>query len=179
MASRDLLGLALLVPSLTCAGMAADFGPGEAAGRSHVEHADFKVVVWYRRDDALGTFKYQVYDVRKGEYTPAVETWSREVRTKYPAYIVLVRDVDLSREKGETESLKVGSVIKRDLGVAAGLAGIVIGQGPRIGTGPLPSRPSQGPRRNLMPGSLIGNRDYLNPAPMSFPVPVPYPHLPR
>jgi hypothetical protein len=27
---------------------------------------DYKVVVWYRRDRPLETFKYEVYDVRKG-----------------------------------------------------------------------------------------------------------------
>ncbi|MGZ3415554.1 MAG: hypothetical protein ACXVAT_17180, partial [Isosphaeraceae bacterium] len=72
-------------------------------------HTDFKVVVWYRRDRPLDTFKYQVYDVRKGQYTPAVDAWIQLLRTKYPAYDVTIREVDLAREQGETESLKVGS----------------------------------------------------------------------
>ena len=47
------------------------------------EHADFKVVIWYRRDRPLDTFKYQVYDLRKGQYTPAVDAWVQLMRTKY------------------------------------------------------------------------------------------------
>ena len=57
----------------------------------------------------------KVYDVRKGQYTPAVDAWIRALRTKYPAYDITSREVDLAREQGETESLKVGSVIKREL----------------------------------------------------------------
>ena len=72
-------------------------------------------MVWYRRDGPLDTFKYQVYDVRKGQYTPAVDVWIQLLRTKYPAYDVMIREVDLTREQGETESLKVGSVVKREL----------------------------------------------------------------
>ena len=30
-------------------------------------HADFKVVVWFRRDRPLESFSYQIYDLRKGE----------------------------------------------------------------------------------------------------------------
>ena len=51
------------------------------------------------------------------------------MRTKYTAYDVTIREVDLAREQGETESLKVGSVIKRELMAAAALEGVVIGYG--------------------------------------------------
>src|SRR5690242_16769928 len=88
---------------------------------------DFKVVTWFRRDEPLATFKYQIYDVRKGEYTPAVDAWLELMRTKHPAYEVTVRNVDLAREKGQTEMLKVGSVIKRELAAVAGLEGVFVG----------------------------------------------------
>ena len=90
-------------------------------------HTDFKVVVWYSRDRPLDTFKYQVYDVRKGEYTPAVDAWIQLMRTKYTSYDVALREVDLADEQGKTEMLKVGSVIKRELIAAAALEGIVVG----------------------------------------------------
>ena len=48
-------------------------------------------------------------------------------RTKYPSYVVLVRTVDLSRERGQTEKLKVGSVIYRELLVAAAESGVILG----------------------------------------------------
>ena len=72
---------------------------------------DVKIAVWYRRDRPLDTFKYQVYDLRKGEYTRAVDDWLTFLRTRYPAYQVHIRDVVLAREKGATEALRVGSVI--------------------------------------------------------------------
>src|SRR5690348_7045312 len=59
---------------------------------------DFKVITWFRRDQPLATFKYQIYDVRKGEYAPAVDAWLELMRTKHPAYEVTVRNVDLARE---------------------------------------------------------------------------------
>ena len=93
------------------------FGPGEAArhsvsrgtGQRVAQNADFRVLVWYRTSDPLGTFQDQIYDLRKGEYTSKVDEWIKEVKTKHPGYYVVVRDVDLKREKGETELLKVGS----------------------------------------------------------------------
>ena len=77
----------------------------------------------------LETFKYQIYDVRKGEYTPAVDAWVQLMRTKYTAYYVAIRDVDLAREHGDTDQLKVGAVVKRELMVAAALEGVVVGNG--------------------------------------------------
>ena len=182
--------LMLLAP--TAAG-APDFGPGEAAGahsglaaQRPTANVDFKVLVWYRRNDPLGTFKYEVYDVRHGEDTAKLDTWIKDVRTKYPAYIVTVRDIDLKHEKGKTDSLKVGSVIQRELMAAAGLAGIVVGPGSSrspqngLGTG-LGSQfpgPNPSPRLNRQPGLPGVDRSFLNRTPTQFPIPVPYPRLP-
>lgn len=144
------------------------------------DNPDFKVVVWYRRDDPLGTFKYEVYDVRKGEYTKPVDAWVRNIETKYPAYFVVVRGVDLKREHGDTEQLKVGSVVKRELMVAAAMSGVFLG-----GALPTPASGLQGARlstptttlgsSNRPLGSAGIDRSYLNPPPTPFPVPVPYP----
>jgi hypothetical protein len=142
---------------------------------------DYKVIIWYRRDQPLATFKYQIYNVRKGEYTPAVETWLELMRTKFRGYNVVVRNVDLTREEGQTEALKVGSVIKRELMAVAGLEGVFIGPGmlggpsrsPGPGFGPISapqvtSRPTAiGPR----PARALE----LNPPSSGFPFPVPYP----
>ena len=68
MTNRGLLRTTLLLLAIPSGSAAMEFGPGEAAGGSQRVSAgatDFKVLVWYRRDDALRTFKYQVYDVRK------------------------------------------------------------------------------------------------------------------
>ena len=143
--------------------------------------ADFRVVVWYRRDQPLETFKYQAYDQRKGEYTPAVDDWITLLRTKYPAYQVRVRNVYLDRAKGATEALKVGSVIREELLGAAALQGVFLGT-PTLGP---PARPLF-PRTEVQsPPAVLGrlaplgaafpDRSYLYPPGPSFPVPVPYP----
>src|SRR5271157_1031279 len=144
-------------------------------------HTDFKVVLWYRRDRPLDTFKYQVYDLRKDQYTRAVDAWLQLLRTKYPAYDVMIREVDLAREEGETESLKVGSVIKREILAAAAIEGIVLGDtapglqvrtiAPRTG---LPPTPGMIVRPSPLGSGFRGSNE-LNPPGPSFPVPVPYP----
>jgi hypothetical protein len=143
--------------------------------------ADYKVVIWYRRDRPLDTFKYQIYDVRKGEYTPAVDAWLELMRSRYPAYHVSVRDVDLSREKGETESLKVGSVVMRELTAVAGFEGIVLGE--RVEgrlSRPLVPRPrlSAPPGitgQTYSPGLGPPRSSELNPPAYTYPIPMPYP----
>jgi hypothetical protein len=184
MAHRALLKLALVVPAVLCSTeAAAEFGPGEAAARTqpsllirHVaRNADFKVLIWYRRADPLGTFKYQVYDLRKREFTAEVESWIKAVATKHPGYITFVRDVDLKREKGETETLKVGAVIKRELMVAAAISGVDFGGPLNISPGPSFSALNSATRVNRQPGPLVNDRSFLNVTPTPFPVPVPYP----
>jgi hypothetical protein len=174
--------------------MHAASGPGQVAARSLLaitlqaaKAADFKVLVWYRKTDSLGTFKFEIYDQRKGEYTPQVDDWIKNVQTNYPAYYVVVRDVDLKREKGATDLLRVGKVINRELVVAASLAGIA------IGTGEANSRPtghgifgrapaaglSQDSGLTRSPSSVRLNRDYLNRSTTPYPIPVPILNRPR
>jgi hypothetical protein len=142
---------------------------------------DYKVLIWYRRDRPLDTFKYQIYDIRKGEYTPAVDAWIELMRSKHPAYVVMERDVDLRREKGETEALKVGSVVMRELTAAASLEGIVVGGGaqgtlsPPLASGPGRSRSSSLPGQPYSPGMTLPRSVDINPPDYSYPVPMPYP----
>jgi hypothetical protein len=168
-----------LVVALLCilctSGLAAEFGPGEAAARPHAVRPDFKVLVWYRRADPLATFKYVVFDVRKGEYSQAAQSWLKDVQSKYPAYVAFGRDVHLDREKGNTDLLKVGAVIQRELMVAAALSGVVIGGPGHINRAPSISSQNQTPGLSRRPGAVSNDRSFLNPAPTTFPVPIPYP----
>jgi hypothetical protein len=134
----------------------------------------FKVLVWYHRDQALGTFKYQEYDLRKSEYTPAVDAWIGKVRSEFPAYVVIVRDVDANLKAGETEKLKVGSVIKGELAVAAALSGIAIGTPAALGPGPRGVLSSDR-RTQTRIGPLSTDRGFLDRPGATFPVPIPYP----
>jgi hypothetical protein len=194
MACRGRWALIVLVLAIPAAATAADFGPGEAAAGAPAPRstqpaqpgADFRVLVWYHRKDPLGTFKYEVYDLRQGQNTAAIDAWVDEVRAKYPAYVLQVRDLRLERLQGATESLKVGSVIKRELMVAAGMAGIDSGGEPRLirnpGSGTSLAAPSFSTRDTAQtnqrpPGPQI-DRSYLNSNPTLYPRPVPYPRLP-
>jgi hypothetical protein len=175
-----MLGAAIVLAALPCP---AHAGPGEAGrGRRTVgatgprlAGADYVVLVWYRGDDALGTFQHQTYDVRKGEYIAAVDDWLREMRKKHPRYVVRVLPVDLDRERGATEQLKVGSVIHRELLLAAARAGVVLGAPMRIGPGPYASqRPV--PRTNVWTGTPgAGGVSDINPVGRTTPFPVPFP----
>ena len=139
--------ITLLAAAWAALGAAAPQARSPAPPSAASRHAEFKVAIWYRRDRPLDTFRYQIYDLRKGEYTGAVDDWLTLMRTRFPGYESVVRDVDLSREKGETESLKVGSIIRQELLAAAALEGVFIGGaagGPSLSRGPrlgLPPRP--------------------------------------
>ncbi len=168
-----LLALAIASPALAC-------GPGEAAGgrrpgpsiKVFPKGTDFIVLVWYRRNDPLGTFEHQFYDVRKGEYTPAVDDWLTVMRTKHPNYLVVVRPVNLSRERGETDKLKVGSVIYRELMIAAAQSGVVLGAPVNISQGPNASQ-NQTPRFSM---PALSGRNYPSLGDPRYPINV-YPRV--
>jgi hypothetical protein len=181
--SRTLKLAVAFLASASVTGRAVGFGPGEAAARFLPDRAarqaagdaDFKVLFWYRRTDPLGTFRYQIYDLRKGEYTAAVETWIKNLETKYSAFTAIVRDVALRREKGETEMLKVGAVIKRELLVVTALSGVDIG-GASYSSRARPILPQSAPQGTFPRSNLPSvDRSFLNPSPIPFPVPLPYP----
>lgn len=182
--SRRLLWVwtALIISSIALAGPAWADGEGEGAASAQ-GRVDYKVVVWYRKSDPIDTFKYQSYDLRKNEYTPAVDDWVELMRTQYPNYEVVVRDVDISRETGPTEKRKVGSVIHRELLSAAAAQGIFVGQeAPPLDLPTVPQRPRSFIAPSL-PREPIPGHGYSpllpsfnqNPLPAGFPVPVPYP----
>jgi hypothetical protein len=170
MSHSMMFALFSVILSMAAPSPALAFGPGEAAGspRPGPTRADFIVLIWYRRDDPLGTFQHQTYDVRKGQYTRDVDDWVRDARANHPSYTVRVRPVDLSRERGETEKLRVGSVIYRDLlSVAAG-SGVMLEAPVNIGAGPYAGQ-GQTSRSYQMP---TPGRDVLDPGPNNLNIPV-------
>lgn len=164
-------------PILLALLVAITAGSAISRGAPPVQSIDYKVAIWYRRDRPLETFRYQAYDLRKGEYTRAVDDWLVLLRTRYPEYEVHVLDVVLAREKGATERLRLGSAIHRELLAAAAAEGVFLGapiprvQAPRPA---LPGTPSLLGRPTLPGLGSTGTVDFSPPRP-SFPVPVPYP----
>ena len=159
--------------------LSASAGQG-AAHPDAPRRVDYKVAFWYRRDRPIETFRYQVYDVRKGEYTRAVDDWTTMMRKKYPGYEVAVRDVDLESETGPNETRKVGAVVHRELLAAAAEVGVFVGPpGDSARSIPTYQTPDvlgrMGPARVVPPYSPLGPMFYQNVAPRGFPVPMPYP----
>ncbi len=78
---------------------------------------DFKVVFWL--DGA--TLRHQAYDVRKGQFTPAVDDWLRRQRFRVDeaGYVTgdrfaTVRDVFLAHYPGRTEHEKLDAAIAQE-----------------------------------------------------------------
>ena len=108
--------------------------------------------------------------------------WINDIRARFPSHYVAMRDVDLTREKGATDLLKVGKVIDREVAIAASRAGIVIGTGrihsPPVGYGVFGGAPAAGSNRNSgLSRSRTArgvDRDSLKPniTPLQIPVPI-------
>ncbi len=170
-----------LITALAVAWIPSQADPPGQSVTPASKHLDFKVVVWYRRDRPLETFQSQEYDVRKGQYTPAVEQWLELMKTRYPGYVLIVRNVDLEHERGATEGLRVGAVIKRELMAAAALEGVVVGA-PAPGLNLRSSNSLAGKGGSTAPpgaftplGASRSGSLNLGPTGPSFPVPMPYP----
>jgi hypothetical protein len=143
---------------------------------------DFKVVFWF---DGT-TLRHRVYDVRKGQYTRAVEDWVRrhgeeidEFGYASPGAMAIIRDIALEDEPGRTEQEKLEAGIARVARTAyavdpAALSRLLRGYARDF-------RSTCGARRPTRPLPDVGpgrweDRSYLdNPQPYPFPVPYPYP----
>jgi hypothetical protein len=145
----------------------------EAKGRAQAVAVgtapDVRIVFWYDRKRPLETFHHQVYNLRKHEYTPAVERWFKRMREQYEGYDAYSRDIVLEREHGDTEKHKIGSAIVREFLIVGSAYGYDFGGFSAAGvTGfhPTPLRPL--PRVGISP--------FIPVAPsVPFPVPYPYP----
>jgi hypothetical protein len=81
-----------------------------------ITEPDYKVVFWFDGQE----FRYQAYDVRKGQFTQAVQDWVDYKDVDASGYIGIgrlatVRRIYLAAEKGETEKEKLASAIEREL----------------------------------------------------------------
>jgi hypothetical protein len=162
--------------------------PTAAQGRFAPAGPDFKVVFWF--DGA--TPRHLVYDVRKGQFTKAVEDWVRRHQQQPidefgfvdSGAMAIVRDISLEDEPGRTDREKLEAGVaraSRALYAAdpADLSRLLQGYArdsrfarkPQDGVARRSARPLPGDG----PGQS-GDRSYLNrPQPSPFPVPYPYP----
>ena len=74
-----------------------------------------------------------------------------------------------------SQALKVGSVLKRELTVAAALSGVILGSPINSSGRPFESLRSSSASINRQTGSVSNDRSFLNASPVPFPVPMPYP----
>ena len=140
--------------------------------------SDLVVVFWFERRDPLGTLRHQVYDRRKGEYTPAVDAWFETIRRDFPDYATDMRYIDVGKRdvaaivreavEKERDELVLRIVKRRAMAEARPFLG--------FGYTPSPARASS-PRHRISINRSLGSSG-TSPAPglsYSFPTPFPYP----
>jgi hypothetical protein len=88
--------------------------PPAASAPGSSRPADYVVVFWYARSDPLTSMRHQTYDVRQGQYTPAVRQWVDSVATKYPAYAAYVREVRIDPQSSAREKKQLATVILQE-----------------------------------------------------------------
>jgi hypothetical protein len=109
----QVLGLGVIVSAGLIVGPApAD--PPAAAVAPPVPPADYVVVFWYARSDPLTSLRHQTYDVRQGQYTPAVRQWVETLATKYPAYAAYVREIRIDPQSSASEKKQLATVILQE-----------------------------------------------------------------
>jgi hypothetical protein len=165
-----------------------------AAAAPPPEPSEFKIAFWFRRNDPLNTFEFQVYNVRKGEYNPAaVEAWLARIGRDFPGYNAYIKDVRIA--PGEEAKKKVAAAIidehiatggpytglglhgTRDRIFGSAIGSLYHSQGlgiaseaPRFSGGPGFAHPLRS-----LPG-VGGGAGAFSPPPYPFPIPYPRPH---
>jgi hypothetical protein len=158
--------------------------------------ADYKVAFWYRRADPLSSMRHQVYDLRQGQYTAAVDEWLRTMRTTRPDYDAYVKDFRVDPESGESARKQLATMILGeylDRGGPNGGYGVRDAQGiygsgarpaligtPRVGTWAVPALPSEGSTYLRGYGFLSApgaNRPPSYALPPTTTSPFPYPYV--
>jgi hypothetical protein len=97
------------------AGPAQTIQTGQTNAAAIPKSPEFKVVFWYQN----GLLKHQAYDVRKGQYTKAVDDWVHRVRYDssglyvVPGPLAFVRDVFLEDEPGKPAPDRLAAAIER------------------------------------------------------------------
>jgi hypothetical protein len=135
-------------------------------------HVDLKILFWYDKNHPLESFKHQVYDVRKGEYTPRVDAWPAMVTKQRPQYVAYVREIDFSRFRGASDNLKTGDAIIAEFLLVAFENDVDLTGPPRSYFGA--RRAEQGKRS--IPGSAAAVFSAPGAGASPFPIPYPRPH---
>jgi protein involved in polysaccharide export with SLBB domain len=74
---------------------------------------DHILAVWYDTRDPAGTFRFNTYDIKKGEYDKAkLARLLEDLEHRRPEYIAKIRSIYLAREIGTTDQNKLESAIE-------------------------------------------------------------------
>lgn len=89
---------------------------------------DVVLVFWFVRMDPVRTFRYQAYDLRRGQYTPQVRAWLRMMADRYPSYEAYARTITLEHtsEKEASEAEQVKQAARRELMYVASYVGVPV-----------------------------------------------------
>lgn len=158
----------------------------KSPGPARPDAPDYRVVFWFAGSD----WKHQVYDVRKGQYTRAVEDWVLANRFEVdpsgyllPGRMATVRDVVLKDQSGTTEQEKLDSAIQREQATILGAGQpatvhrthrFALPEVPSSRTGERARRPTPGPWEFRRPPGQ-GSAPLFGPPVSRSPFPYPYP----
>jgi hypothetical protein len=174
--------IAALIPGISCGVILEQKPATETVAPSM---ADYKVVFWF---DGT-TWRSQAYNVRRGEYTVAVDDWVKRIEFDAfgfarPGHMATVREISLPETPVESFKERLAAAIRDELErtlrgsrvpprpSAAYPLSIIRAPGPIDHVGPR-ARPARGPM--LSPGSS-GVDPATLPQPSPFPYPYPRPH---
>ena len=137
---------------------------------------DLKIAFWYDRSRPLETFRYQVYDLRKHEFSQSVIDWLELLEQRFPRYDAYIRNVRLSGGPEKAEKLEIGDAIVREflvVGTAHGydFSGVSVGSMARPSSSKSASRSVRVRTPVFRPDGASGPGG----APFPFPFPRPRP----
>lgn len=137
---------------------------------------DLKIAFWYDRSRPLETFRYQVYDLRKHEFTESVADWLELIKHSFPRYDAYIRDVRLGGGRERAEKLEIGDAIVREFLVVGAAHGYDF-SGVSVGSMARPSASAGASRsaRARAPAFRPGGPSAPGGAPFPFPFPRPHP----
>lgn len=119
--------------------------PGEPA-----PSAGYKVAFWYDRSRPAQTFRYQVYDLRKGAYDPqAVGRWLDLIGARFPGYAAYVSDVPTVPGAGRDDQEALQAAIEQERRTAgtSGRTSLPIPSAATVDQTPRPTTPAPGQER--------------------------------
>jgi hypothetical protein len=88
--------------------------PAQVTAAAPASGPDYKIAFWYRRSDPLSSMLHQVYDLRHGQYTRAVDDWLATMHRSHPDYDAYIKDLRIDPRAAESDRKQLATAILRE-----------------------------------------------------------------